>query len=450
MMLALRRPPMPWQVDYLNVAGELVDDGDGGLRLAYPYVVVIVPRRAGKTAGMLGGVLQRCTLGPLRNVYTAQTRGDAAKALREDWTPLLNTARLSPHRVKVRRSQGSESLTWVRTQGTLSLFAPTETAVHGSDVDVAVVDEAWAFDTLTGDQLEAALQPAQATRERTRQTWIVSAGGTHLSTWLARWRDLGEAGTPGVALIEYGADPEVDDLEDPAVWARVHPAVGHTISIATLEGIRSTMSRREEFHRAFLGVWTVEYSKAPALSPEAWDAARDPEAAPRGQLAFGLEVAPDSSSATIVAAGTWVDGTDRERRALEVVAHEPGTAWIPAAWRRLRGVHRARLYADSLGPSVAVVDELRRRRLPVEVTTTGEYSGACQAMLDELTGPDGPVLAHRGQPILDTAARVAVARRLGDRWVWRRDGPEVVPLIAATLAAHGARRPVRAPYVRSA
>lgn len=439
---------MPWQLPYLDVAGELTEDG---ARLAYPYVVVIVPRRAGKTAGMLGGMLQRCTIGPTRNAYTAQTRGDAAKALREDWSPMLDAARLTPHRVKVRRSQGSESLTWVRTGGALTLFSPTERAVHGSDVDVAVVDEAWSFTAEQGDVIEAALQPAQATRTATRQTWIVSAGGTHASTWLARWRDLGRAGTPGVALIEYGADPEHDDLDDPAVWARVHPAVGHTIDLDTLASIRDTMPR-DEFHRAFLGVWTALVRGTPRLPHELWTAAADPAAAPTSSIAYGIEVAADASTATIAAAGRWVDAAGRERLALEIVEHLPGTAWVPAVWRKIRARTRGRLYADALGPTVAVVDELRRQRLPVEVLTTGAYTGACQALLDDLTPVEGaPTLAHRSQPLLDASAARAQARSVGDRWVWQRRGEvDASPVIAATLAAAGARNPVRRPFVRVA
>src|SRR5205809_710682 len=43
----LRMPLLPWQRVVADVAGELVD---GGGRFAYPLVVVVVPRRAGKTA----------------------------------------------------------------------------------------------------------------------------------------------------------------------------------------------------------------------------------------------------------------------------------------------------------------------------------------------------------------------------------------------------------------
>lgn len=444
MAQALRRPLMPWQRDYLDLAGELTPDGT---RLAHPYVVVVVPRRAGKTAGMLAAMLQRCALGPTRNIYTAQTRTDAAKAMREDWVPMLDAGRLTPTRVKVRRSQGSESLTWTRTGGTLSLFAPTEQAVHGQDVDAAVVDEAWSFDTAQGDAIEAAIQPAQATRDAHRQTWIVSAGGTPSSSWLARWVDLGRSGDPAVALVEYGADAEHDDLDDPAVWARVHPAVGHTITLDTLAGIRATMNRAE-FDRAFLGVWTHDYGVPPKLPPQLWEQAADPAAAPTSGVAYGLEVASDASSATIAAAGRWVDADQVERIAVLVVEHQGGTAWVPDAWRAIRARAPGRLYADALGPTVATVEALGRARMPVEVLTTGHYTAACQGLLDDLVAG---VLAHRTQPVLDAAARTATARAIGDRWVWNRRGrADAAPLIAATLAAHGARRPTRRPFVRVA
>ena len=181
--LLLGRPFMPWQHEGTGVIGELSDDGAS---MRWPYVVVHVPRRAGKSVGVMATLTHRTLTGrAVRCHYTAQTRDAAAKTWRQEWTPAFEASPLYPRELAIRRSNGSETLTVKRLASTLGLFAPNETAVHGEDSDLAVVDEAWAFDLEQGGKIEAALQPAQLTRPF-RQLIIVSAGGTAESTWLDR------------------------------------------------------------------------------------------------------------------------------------------------------------------------------------------------------------------------------------------------------------------------
>ena len=101
---------MPWQRIVADVAGEVGDpDPETGVaRMRYPLVLLVVPRRAGKTILTLATHLERLTIGPARRgFYTAQTRNDAAEAWRDDWVPRVEA---SPFRraVKIRNSNGSE------------------------------------------------------------------------------------------------------------------------------------------------------------------------------------------------------------------------------------------------------------------------------------------------------------------------------------------------------
>lgn len=430
---------MPWQREFLDVAGELTADGSA---MAYPYVVVDVPRRAGKSAATFAALLHRqTTRRRTRCFYTAQTRADAALTFREEWTPLLSASPLARW-YDVRRSNGSESITLPARGSSLSLFAPGPNAIHGQDVDVAVVDEAWTVSTVEGDALEASIQPAQSTRPY-RQLWIVSAGGTHESTWFRRWIDLGLAGTPGVALLRYAADPD-DDPDDPDLVLRVHPAVGHTLTADTAVGMRATMPRAE-YLRAFCGLWTVPDAAPARIPADGWAAALDAEAAPGDPVTFGLAVAVDGTAAAIGAAGRYVDAEGVERVAVEVVEAGSGTSWVPGAWRAIRSRTRGRLLVDPLSPAAPVVDALKAARLPVETLTTGGYVTACAAFVDDVV--EGRI-AHRGQPALDDATTTASSRNVGDRWVWdRRAGGGVELVEAVTVAASGARRPRSAPTV---
>lgn len=431
-MQALGRPAMPWQRDVLRIGCALTADGTA---MQYPYVVLHVPRRAGKTASTLGVFLQRLATDRNRKAwYTAQTRADASTTFREDWAPLIRGSFLHPRALKLRQSNGSESVRFLPTDSTLSLFAPTQNALHGKDSDAACVDEAWAFTLDAGGVLEAGIQPAQLTRPLS-QLWIISAGGTYESTWLDHWMQLGRDGTPGVALIDYGAEPD-DDLDDPRVWERVHPAVGHTVTTDAIASLRGTMPETE-WQRAVLGLWTPADSSPTVIPPELWRAAYDPDTAPAGRsLAFGVETSRDGTRTAFTAAALDSSG----RLPVEVIDEGSGTAWAVRRWRELRSTFPgARLYADALGPTAAVVDAIRRARLPIQQLTTAEYVAACSQVLDDLRAG---VLRHRGQPLLDAAAAGVTARALGDRWVWdRRTELDVHALVAVTVACHGARRP---------
>jgi len=73
------------------------------------------------------------------------------------------------------------------------------------------------------------------------------------------------------------------------------------------------------------------------------------------------------------------------------------------------------------------------------VVTTRDVTRSCAAFVDDV---DGRRLSHAGQAELDTAVAGARRRPVGDSgsWAWdRRDGTVfVAPLVAATLARHGA------------
>ena len=178
------RPMQAWQSAVNAVAGEY--DPDTG-EMVHGVVVLHVPRRAGKTAITLAQ-LGRRVLGQPRSQswYTAQTGGDAGRTFRREWLPILRSSGLARH-LKVSLRAGGESFELTARASSATCFAPVESALHGTNVDMAVIDEAWAHDADAGRGIELAVFPAQLTRPGA-QTWIVSAGGTlasHLVGWLA-------------------------------------------------------------------------------------------------------------------------------------------------------------------------------------------------------------------------------------------------------------------------
>lgn len=439
----LGTPFMPWQHYVENVAGEVLDDG----RMAYPLVVCLVPRRAGKTLATVARKIQRCSIGPRRRAwYTAQTGGDAGKTFRQEWVPLVKPSRLGAS-IKTRLSNGSESMTLLRNLSQIGLFPPTETGIHGQPADDVTIDEAWAFTDLKGTQIEAGVRPAMATR-RGRQLWIVSAGGTDESTWLLRYRELGRAigvePDQGMAYFEWG--PPVDehgrptvDLDDPATWAMVHPAVGHTIDLDTLREDWKTFPR-DVFYRSYLNVFQA--ADGVRLIPDApWQDCKDEAAAvqPGEGIVCAYDVALDYSASAVTFTQRRGDG----RYVTEVVAYDSGDSWLADKVVELRRRYGCQLVANGAGPVRATTRALADRGLDVRELNEREFVDASGELVRDICLPDQRRFVHRGQPPLDRAAAGAGRRELGDGWALTRKGStaEVSPLIAAACGTWLARRP---------
>jgi phage terminase large subunit-like protein len=116
---------------------------DGAGKLAYREVGLGLPRQNGKTTALLMLMLWRCLRWPGQVVaYAAQTQMDARSRLADTWVPLLEHSPLAEV-VNFRRQSGHEGLIF-DNGSRLGLLASTEKSGHGSTLDLAVLDEAWA------------------------------------------------------------------------------------------------------------------------------------------------------------------------------------------------------------------------------------------------------------------------------------------------------------------
>jgi phage terminase large subunit-like protein len=423
-----RALPYPWQMYVNDVAGELNDAGDG---FRYPIVVLSVPRRAGKTVDVVATALDRMDINAdVRGWYTAQRREDAAKQFRDEWVPMLEPL---DRLYRLRRAQGSEGVHKRKGYSRLQLFPPTETALHGQNADVVFVDEAWWFDTVAGEAIEAGVRPAQLTRPW-RQLWIVSAGGTIESTWFDGWLQMGEQATPGVALFDFGADAAAPDYDpgNPRVWWQAHPALGLGFPQEVLAQEWSTKRDVASFERSYLNVWPRPSlaTVAAGVDLDAWARAARPKVQFEAISAIALDVSRDRSWSSIAAAGWRGD-----RLVVEVLEHRPGIGWIAAAVKAIKAAQRRRIpvVADSL-VAASIVNELTRAYVDVTPVGATEHARACSAFVDLLTTG---VISHRSQQVLDEAITGAARRPLGDGWLWSRSRStvDISPLVAVTLAA---------------
>lgn len=313
---------MPWQRLVVDTAYEI--DDDTGL-LAYREVRLTVPRQSGKSTLMVSAMAHRCVaMGPNQRVgYTAQTGRDARQRWDDEHVPMLQRSTLSA-KMRVSRGVGNEKIRWAN--GSLwSLLAATETAGHGSQLDLGVIDEAFAF---ADDRLEQAMKPAMITRTQP-QLWIVSTAGTNDSLYLNEKVDDGRlraaAGqTSSVAYFEWSA-PDDADIADPATWAACMPALGLTVPIDAIKADFESM-REPEFRRAYLNQRQDRRASEPwqVIAEPDWTACHDPRSEIAGEPAIAIDVTPSRSMGSIAAAGLRSDGLVH----VEVIGNRPGTSWI--------------------------------------------------------------------------------------------------------------------------
>ena len=423
----LGTPLMPWQQQVADVALE-VDPATG--RLAHREVVVTVPRQAGKTTLLLAVMVWRALQWPGQRIaYTAQSGKDARLKWEDDHVPTLERSPLAGQ-FKVRRTNGSEAIRW--SNGSLhTIVSSTETAGHGTQIDLGVVDEAF---SQTDNRLEQAFKPAMVTREQP-QLWVISTAGTATSSWLRSKVDRGrlqcaEGAGSGMAYFEWSA-PDDADPNDPATWWGCHPALGKTI---TLDALRADFASMElaEAERAYLNRWTTASAAAP-IPVSIWNSREDPALELGDDLVFALDFSPSRSSASIVTAG-WTG----EVHGVELVDHRENTDWVVSRCIELWDRWSPRAFVvDSAGPACSVVPDLEANGIRVVTTSGREMAQACGRLFDAVLNDK---VHHRGQSALTAAVTGAAKRKLGDAWAWSRSSSavDISPLVAATLALWGA------------
>lgn len=419
---------MPWQRLVADIAYE-IDDETG--RLAYREVRLTVPRQSGKTTLMLAAMTHRCiAMGDRQRIfYTAQTGKDARLKWEDEHVPVLERSALAPL-IQVRRTNGSEAIRW--NNGSIwSLLATTESAGHGAQADLGVLDEAFSY---VDDRLEQAMKPAMVTRPQP-QLWIVSTAGTEDSLYLNEKIDDGRmraaaGATSSVAFFEWSA-PEEADIASPDTWRACMPALGLTVPI---EAIRSDFEsmREPEFRRAYLNQRQDRAASAPwqIISEADWTACADKNSAIADTPTIALDVTPSRSMASLCAAGARDDGVAH----IEVIGNRPGTSWVLdwfAAEDRVRKYRS--IVIDPVSGANSLVSDLRNLGLQIVEVGTRQMVAGCGKFYDLATQGR---LRHIDQVPLNAAVAGSKKRNLGDAWAWhRRDNTvDVSPLVAATLA----------------
>ena len=462
----LRKPLMPWQQHVADVSMEIdPETGD----LWYEEIVITVPRQSGKTTLLLALMVWRCVmmarrLGPQTVTYLAQRRQSARKKLEREFIPALRRARgltevahararpVKPTDFKPSLNNGSEHVLW-GTDSYLQIEAVGETSSHGDVLDMSVIDEAFVH---ADDMVEQAVDAASVTR-RSPQQCVISTAGNARSRYLWRkvlaGRAACERGEHGrTAYFEWSVPDDVA-WDDPGVWARFLPALGHTISLSRLlarldKAMRNPDEVDEDgyepgiagFRRGYLNQWVETPTLGDELAvseidPAVWmgEPLVEQSSTITGACVVGVAVAKDGVSASVVVAGWRADGLPH----VETLERASGVWWVERYVRAAVESHGAALVAwDHGGQARTIAPDLMRAAGDKKRTMAlsgREWAGACEAFA--IAVKEGRV-RHLGDVLLADAVSGASRRQTGDGWVWDLAGArsDITPLMAATAA----------------
>jgi len=430
----LGQPLLPWQRIVADVVGEVLPDG----RPAYRSIILQVPRQAGKTTLCLAVMVHRALRWgvPQNVVYTAQSGHHARKKFRNDQLPIVESSRVQSAVERVYLASGMEAIVF-KNGSRIEPLPSTASAMHGKTLDLVVIDEA-RFDK-TSDR-EAGALPAMATRPDA-QLFIISTAGDVESTFFRQKVEQGRAAveegkTTDVAFFEWSASDDAD-LDDPATWWEMHPALGYLITEETIRHAQTTLSR-DQFAQEYGNRWSA--ASETLIDPKAWQKIQDRKAAPDGELSFCLDVALDRSRASIAV-------SDKAGR-VEIIDSREGVGWVGQRCQQLSRRYRRPIVVDGYGPAATLLEPLEALGVQLHKYVLKDVVAAVSLFYDAIHAGTLKIRPNEG---LDSAAAGVRKKIIGGAWLWARTDVDldITPLFAATIAWHHATQKKPEPTKRS-
>lgn len=415
------------------------------MRLHSQYVGCLVGRQSGKTAWSASRVTAQLTLpneadmarlvgveriAPQRVVYTAQSRITAVSKWNEHVDIIDGSRELRKNIMRVTRATGREELKFVNGS-TYRPVTPNKNGARGLTTDLVIVDEALAHPMW----LLSVLRPTMAQRHGADgciggQFVVISNAGTDDSELLNHMQDLGieSLRDPNArrTWMEWSAPPDCDPLDE-SVWLDCMPTLElpNGIDLDFMREEAASM-RMDDFMREYLCM-RVAKSRAQLVPTERWMELYRNDIINAGELCLGVDITPDRSRASIVAAGQV--GTYLP---VEVVEGREGVDWLVDRIVEVATRWNAPVAIDVGGPAGGLVPVLQARDVVVIPLATREVVNAAGTFYDAILSKR---IAHMNDWRLNDAVTGASKRAVGERWAFdRRGNVDISPLVAASFA----------------
>lgn len=415
---------LPWQKWWLKHALELAPGG--GFR--YRTILTLVARQSGKTFLLRLLALYFMYIRGVRLVLGAAQSLDIA---RESWSGAVELAESDPDLAAeievVRKANGEQELR-LTNGARYRITAASRSAGRGLSVGLLVLDElrehrdwlAWgALSKTTIAQPDALIVG-------------ISNAGSDDSIVLNSLRETALAGTDdSLAIFEWSA-PDGCDLDDPKAWQAANPGLGHTVSAQAIASALST-DPPAVFRTECLCQRVTSLDAA--IDLDAWQDCADPSGSldgVRNRVACCLDVAPDLSHVTLVAAALLDDGRVRT----EVVDAWDTTEAARRALPELLDRVRPRVLGwYPGGPGASLAADLKGIKHTQELKAA-DVAAICQGFAEHIQARR---ILHPNDPLLSAQANQASKVHSGDGWRFGRKGGAVDSIYACAGSVHLAR-----------
>lgn len=420
----------------LNVARVLEAKSPDGTPM-YPEVAVMIPRRATKTTSIWDVLLGRCEMNPNYKIVTTAQDGTRARNRWYEVMRALRSGGFEDRGGKIRESNGHEAFEWPNGSR-LWVVTPHASSFRSEAADTIFFDEAGELSPEKSEDLMSGALPLMDTRP---QGQVIIAGTPATVREGLLWSSL-ESGREGRSgIVEYSIrDDEPSVFYDESgkavlnleVLRRVHPGIGTLTTEAKIIE-RFNKMQLPQFEREYLCRFPLD-NTAGAINLTKWAHSQvDPIERP-SRVGIAFDCAYDGSSASIVFA--WRD--DDGRVFIELVAHRPGTVWVPRAAHeagvKYRGSHVGH---DDIGANRDPAEALNKLKPSTRMMRyqMKDIMGAAQRLVSEIHAGN---VSHFGQVDLDEAVRNTSwrdiqnsGRAFGSR---AQNAAAINPIVAASLA----------------
>ena len=415
-------PLDPWQTDVLEAGCGVRSDGSWAART----VGVNIARQNGKSVILVMRALAGAMLFGEKVIVASAHEQKTSRVLFRNLVAYFDN--YNDLRRKVQSIGSALGREEIRLRNGTVLFFParTRSTLRGWSIDCYLADEA----QLVTDQQWESAKPAMAARPNA-SVWLFGTA-PQMSTdaeVFGRLRASAHSGAEDLAWVEYGADPGAD-LDDRDQWTQANPG---RVTIEAIEAERRELSPGG-FCRERLNLWPTDRTER-IIAADWWAglAAAGPPDGTKPQ-AMAVDAGPDR---TIAVAAAWhLD----DRTHVEILAADYCSDPLMALQVVIdRAGRRIPVVIDGTSPAASMIPALIAAKCKVIVTTSRDMGAACGGFLDDVNAAR---ISHANQSQLTTAVEGARKRPLGDAGLFgwdRRDGSVfVAPLVACTLARHGA------------
>ena len=263
---------LPWQVSVIDLLyGTIRPDGTRQYRTAY----VEVPRKNGKSTLAAGIALYSLVADkePGAEVYLAAVDRDQAAIV---FDVIREMIAQEPHLKKLLKVVPStRRIIHTASNSVLRVIASDAGGSHGFNASCIIGDEVHAW---PNRELWDVLSTSTGARRQPLMIGITTAGfeanslGGQLHDYAERVRD-GVVDDPSFLPVLYGASAG-DAWDDPAVWRKANPSLGHTVTEEYLAGecarAKAVPAYESAFRRLHLCQWVNQETRF--LPIEQWDA----------------------------------------------------------------------------------------------------------------------------------------------------------------------------------